>query len=491
MSLEMKLRQTLACLFLMWTSINVALAQPVAAFSSAGNMTTSRARHTATLLTNGKVLIAGGNRQPALGVAPEILASAELFDPSTESFVPIGNMRVARAGHTATLLFDGRVLLAGGSGTSAELYDPSIGTFTETGSMITAQDWHTATLLGNGKVLFAGGFTRWPGIAVPELYDPATGRFTQIPGYSSAGFACDWCAPATLLPNGKVLLARSQPAQLYDPRAGAFEPAGEMISTDRFTATALPNGRVLLTGGGLSGRSPTSEIYDPASRSFTSAAPMAYGRGWHSSTLLPDGTTLITGGETEECSGNFCYFAGSLDTAELYDASLGIFTSHPKMGARREGHTATLLPDGRALITGGVAYGGVGIFFGTLASAELYRPQVLIPAPTLLSVSGDGRGQGQILHSGTARLVSNSDPAVEGEAIEIYLTGLADDSAIPPQVTIGGQPAETLYFGKAPGFENLNQVNVRIPSGIRAEPAVPVRLIYLERPSNEVTLGIR
>jgi hypothetical protein len=198
---------------------------------------------------------------------------------------------------------------------------------------------------------------------------------------------------------------------------------------------------------------------------------MTIARGYSSATLLPDGKILIAGRE-------------QVGSADIYDSVAGTFT---RVGViqREEGHTATLLPDGKVLLSGGWICCGYAI-----ATAELYRPPVLTASPLLLSVPADDH-QGAILHAGTKRLVSASDPAVAGEALEIYGTGLIDGSVIPPHVAIGGLMAKVLFFGDAPGYTGLNQINVIMPSGVAQGSAVSVSLIYLDRPSNEVTIGAR
>jgi uncharacterized protein (TIGR03437 family) len=147
--------------------------------------------------------------------------------------------------------------------------------------------------------------------------------------------------------------------------------------------------------------------------------------------------------------------------------------------------TATLLNGGQVLITGGFT----GTPYITTSTAELYYPNALIPGPVLYTTAG-APNQGTALHAGTARLVTPADPAVPGEAIEIYGAGLREGAVIPPQVSIGGRAAQVLFFGDAPGFSGLNQVNVVVPGGITPGGAVPVVLDYLGRPSNAVTIGV-
>src|SRR5262245_36013324 len=172
----------LLLLLVLLSDTRTTTAQSRSTFISTGNMTTARISHTATLLLNGKVLIAGG-AEPVPGQRWNTLASAELFDPDTGTFTATGNMTTRRAGHAATLLADGHVLIVGGdadgdanSGT-AELYDPSSATFTAAGNMGVGVV-SAATLLDNGKVLITG--------AHPLLYDPSTGTFASAGEYAQA-----------------------------------------------------------------------------------------------------------------------------------------------------------------------------------------------------------------------------------------------------------------------------------------------------------------
>jgi hypothetical protein len=257
-------------------------------------------------------------------------------------------------------------------------------------------------------------------------------------------------------------------------------------------ATLLMNGEVLLAGGEDDfGRKSSAELYGAPTGAFSATGSLLLPRSGHSLTLLPDGKALAGGGETDTCTGGLCIFAGTLATAELYDPSSGAFSAAGNMVAPREGHTATLLSDGRVLLAGGEAWGGINVFYGGTASAELYTPALLVPAPKLVSMSGDGKGQGAIWQATTGQLASSGAPAVAGEALSMYTTNLTEGGVIPPEVFIGGKSAQILYFGDAPGFPGFNQVNFRVPDGTVPGSAVPVRLIYLGRSSNEVTIAVQ
>ena len=469
----------------------MATAQSTGTFAPTGSMTIARSLHSATLLPNGQVLVAGGTSS-----AKGDLASAELYDPGTGTFRPAGTMTTARRLHSATLLPGGRVLIVGGDVNgaalaSAELFDPATGIFSATGSLLTARSGHAAILLATGNVLVVGGYgTRaYPEVAPAEIYDPISGTFRAAGAYVGHG-GCDFCAPAVLMPDGTVLFPGQYPAQVYDPASDAFTPGGMMVS-EQSTAAALMNGQVLFAGGEDLGRLASAELYNPAAHTFNPTGSMTFRRVWHSLTLLPTGMVLAAGGETDACAGNSCFFAGSVASAELYDPSTKTFLSTGSMSAARETHTATLLGDGSVLLAGGVSYGGIGIFGGALSSAELYTPDVLVPTPALVSLSGDGHGQGAIFHGGTTHVADARDPAAAGESVDIYCIGLTTDSAIPPQVAIGGRMARLVRTSQVPGLPGVIQVIVSVPGGIAPGTAVSVRLTYIGRPSNEVTLAVQ
>jgi hypothetical protein len=332
---------------------------PQGVFVATGNPTVTRTEHTATLLPNGMVLIAGGSGDFANGGA-----SAELYDPSTGIFTATGSMAAARSEHAATLLPSGKVLVAGGLTAStgvyvasAELYDPSSGSFTATGSMTVTRTSHTATMLPNGTVLIAGG-TGAAGkfLASAELYDPSAGKFTAIASMTVPRSN----HTATMLPNGTVLIAGGRgkssfgmTAELYDPGVGTFTATVNMVAERSYhTATMLTNGLVLIVGGdyftgglgaGFTGTTAGAELYDPEAGTFAATGSIAVPRAFHTATMLLDGKVLIAGGAN----------AGVVfPSAELYDPETGTFAAAGSMGARREHHTATLLPDGKVLIVG-------------------------------------------------------------------------------------------------------------------------------------------
>jgi hypothetical protein len=376
------------------TSVAIGPIRHAGTFSPVGKLNEARTKHTATLLQTGKVLIIGGEKIYGINVQYS-LDSTELYDPEIGKFALSGNLAEARTNHTATLLTNGKVLVTGGYSisqkkkkrkkhdssellSSAEIYDPANGNFTPTGSMNFMRVRHTATLLKNGKVLMIGGSSGSAILDSTELYDPATGTFTASGNLLTRRTA----HTATLLPNGKVLVAggiseyRGTPvagAELYDPDTGQFSPTGNLTNMHYdHTAVMLLDGKVLLLGGNGKEGHPinnadlpddlhdpiSADLYDPISDRFTALSGLLNERLENTATLLSDGRVLIAGG----------WWGHGPDCAELYDIASGKSTTIVNLLQHRLNSTATLLPNGKVLIVGGDDD-------GSLDSAELYDPE--------------------------------------------------------------------------------------------------------------------
>lgn len=267
----------------------------------------------AVLLQDGRVLVAGGN------IATGPTNTAEIFDPVTETWTLTGSMGHARTnGHTATLLRDGRVLVAGGSNDfgfinpSADIFSPATGQFTFNGSMAQSRQLHAATLLGDGTVLLASG--------------------TTVNGLSTTT------------------------AELYHPVANVFRRTlTDMLRGHAdYTATSLPDGRVVLAGGQpfcQFGAENRVELYEPLTQQFSQLGFLTLPRVGHVAALLPGGNILIVGGSQ---ANNSCLFTGLLDTAEIFDPVAGssrLLAS--RLCSKKFRPTISPLPDGRFLIAGG------------------------------------------------------------------------------------------------------------------------------------------
>lgn len=393
-------------------------------FLTVGSLNSDRYYHTATLLSNGKVLVTGGYTTTTSSALP----SAELYDPATGTWSYTGSLNTGRYSHTATMLTNGQVLVVGGIDTnfnisgSAELYNPLTGTWSNTGPLNVPRYTHTATLLPDGRVLVAGGQSPTGTTNSAELYDPSSGTWTPTGSLSIPRRYHS----ATLLANGTVLVAGGQStgissaAELYDPSFGTWSSTGSMTTNrELHTAVFLTTGRVLVAGGrtigtGLAAELKTTQLYNPGTGAWATNKPMSTVREYHTATLLPNGTVLVTGG----------YESGALNTAELYNSGSGgsWTTTTTAMNTSRYYHTATLLADGRVLIVGG--YDGIS---SSLASVELYDPLVNPPDNTW-GTTGSMNGV-RLTH--TATLLPNGQVLVAG-GIDRSLTPLSTAELYDP-----------------------------------------------------------
>ena len=320
--------------------------------SPALKMNVGRAAHTATLLPNGNVLIAGGFREE--GTSEIAIASAEIFDPETNTFTPAGDMNEPRDGHTATLLPNGLVLIVGGWNqngrtATAEIYDPETGTFHYTGSLMTPRQGMTANLLKNGQVLISGGDSaRNTPQLIAEIYDPSTQKFIST-GELNAGRMAH---SATLLDDGSVLLVGGASgekvlasAEMYNPNTGKFILAKDANEIRyKHSAVLMQDGTVLVIGGSnqndWTGKYNSAEVYNPDTGEFTQTSDMNEERFKlaDAALLLSDGNVLIGGGNR---------------IIEIFDSQTQRFIQGGVLDNDYYSSVSTLLENGSVLITGG------------------------------------------------------------------------------------------------------------------------------------------
>jgi Galactose oxidase, central domain len=365
-------------------------------------------------------------REPA-GPAPIGEASSALTAPT---WTATGAMSTARESHTATLLPDGRVLVAGGNGTqtyaSAELYHPGSMSFSLAGPMTAQRSGHFAVLLGTGDVLVAGG----DGTAADaETYDPTTGAWAPAGTLSQPRSG----AAGALLHDGRVLLTGGPDAtaDLYDPSMHTWSPAAPMsIPRSGHTATLLPDGSVLVAGGTTAQGSATvttasAEIYDPVTGLWSPAKPLLAARAQHTATALADGRVLVTGGTSQPGADSF----SELASAEAYDPTLDAWQSAPSMTTPRALHTATLLDNDAVLVTGGLDRSD-----SALPTAELFAlggTSVPLPWHAIEPMTATRIGHTATLLDGGAVLVAGGEQQSSAELFQLGKNG--DACAIPQE----------------------------------------------------------
>ncbi len=339
-------------------------------FNTTGSMNFARDGHTATLLSNGEVLVTGGFND-----TNGYMASAELYDPAKGKWTLTGSLSTKRSGDGAVLLPNGQVLVAGGNdnGTtgdpalaSAELYNPSTGTWTATGSMTTARTGIALVVLQNGEVLAAGG-DQAPGSATPstaELYNPATGTWTATGNMTAAA-----SGGAVLLPNGDVFV---DDIDIYDPSTGTFTA----LSAPAPSGAGGPVGLVLngdvLTYSGFGGG-----IYNPSANQWTTYSPppcdqpsQTCGAG---AALLNNGTLLVAGGITKVNAQPYP-ISETNGLAAIFNPATLTWASTGNLKKDRVGQTMTLLQNGQVLVAGGESYDKSAGALRPIANAELFTP---------------------------------------------------------------------------------------------------------------------
>ncbi|MGQ0508278.1 MAG: Kelch repeat-containing protein, partial [Myxococcaceae bacterium] len=336
-------------------------------WSSTSVMASARAAQSTTLLTNGRVLVAGG-----VDSAGAVLNSSEVLDPESSAWSAGPALANQRAHHTATRLLDGRILVVGGQNGAifppeAEVYDPRANTWSS-GGIATGRREHTATLLPDGRVLVIGGSAiSGARLTSVELYSAVLNTWTSAPALPEVRSL----HTANLLQDGRVLVsggngltAQTPRVDLFDPSNGVWTPASPLANgRAEHAATVLLSGQVLVSGGETGGTQLSScERFNPLSGVWSSAGTMTATRSEHTATLLPDGRVLVAGGRST---------IGMNQGGELYNPAMDAWTSAGLFSQQRRRHGSVLLPTGRVLSVGGFT---VPSNTTVTATAEVYEP---------------------------------------------------------------------------------------------------------------------
>lgn len=395
--------------------------------------------HTATLLPNTDIFVAGGRNCVIPGCAsfeaknfgPLELRYDLTWLPHVTNFSAMSDsLNTARAFHTSTLLPDNTILVAGGTNGpnvlgTAEIYDVAAGTFSPTnGALRDVRDLHTATLLPNGRVLLAGGFTTnatsTGSTNSAEIYYPDTKLF--IP--TSVMISSRSNHTATLLPDGNVMVFGgfgpgdiiTGAAEVYYSTSGAWKPLASSTARSLHTATLLKDGRLMVAGGvNSSGVLSTVEAYTPTTNSWAALTSMPAALRSHSATLLFDGRVLVAGGNNG---------FGEVNASYIYDPATGAWaetvTAAGALAQPRFGHTATLLPDDTVMISGGSTR------LGTVPTAtEVYR----IDASSWVQTGGPFTGGARAYHTmtlaadGKIYAIGGSDGVIGGAGTSLLSSG--------------------------------------------------------------------
>ena len=340
-------------------------------FTATTHMNYNRSNHRSVLLPDGKVMIIGGTT-----LESGFLAFNEVYDPVTQSWANTPQMNENRSGMSATLLPNASIFVAGGVTGSltlqtAEVLDPSTLAFTSLPNLVVGRNQHSATLLPSGKVLLAAGSHNSTFLNSSEMFNPSTNSFSPL---SSTLLQARKSHTATLLQDasrvliagGKTETTDSVQADIFDMSTQTFRHIADMtFGRSLFTASLLPDGSVLMAAG-RHGATPTkrSDIFDSASETFSVTGDMNLQRKRHRANLLANGTVFVSGGAPGS-NGTTIPDSGT-PTCEIYNPATGIFTyTSEEMNVGRTEHEATVLANGKVLVTGGIT---------SENNADLYDP---------------------------------------------------------------------------------------------------------------------